>query len=167
MKRQKKTPAPVTKGSHNDSGLRRFVGYSMKRAYLIIENDLNRILATRGLRITTFSALSIIINNPDLTQTQLADALNIERSSCVVVVDTLENMDLITRNKVVGDRRTYALRPTLSGLNFMKRLQAEVDAHEARLLASLTEEEKQSLTSILEKIERAGADRTDPSTDQS
>ncbi len=146
---------------HDDSGLRRFVGYSMKRAYLIIENDLSMILNAHGLRVTTFSALSIIINNPDLTQTQLAKALDIERSSCVVVVDTLEEMELITRNKVVNDRRTYALRPTLLGLNFMKKLQVEVDAHEDRLLARLTDEEKQNLTQILAKIEKPGMDEKD------
>ena len=166
MKPQKTTEVEEESG-RSDLGLRRFVGYSMKRAYLVIENDLSKILKAHGLRVTTFSALSIIIDNPDLTQTQLANALDIERSSCVVVVDTLEGMDLITRNKVETDRRTYALRPTLKGLNFMKKLQTLIDAHEARLLAALTEGEKKSLTEILAKIEMAGQSPVDHDEERS
>lgn len=161
MKRQNLVK-PEAAIARNDKRLRRFVGYSMKRAYLIIENDLNDILNAHGLRVTTFSGLSIIIDNPDLTQTQLAAALDIERSSCVVVVDALEGMELITRNRVAGDRRTYALRPTLKGLNFMDKLTREVDAHEARLLVHLRPEEKQSLIDILTKIEKAGSTDANP-----
>ena len=68
-----------------------------------------------GLRQTTFSALATIIENPDITQTQLGHALSIERSGVVLIVDEMENADIITRNKVKTDRRSYALRATLKG----------------------------------------------------
>ena len=71
----------------SDQGLRQFVGYSMKRAFLDIRDDLIVTLAPLGLRVMTFSALSIVVENPDLSQSQLAQSLRIERSGVVVLVD--------------------------------------------------------------------------------
>ena len=63
-----------------DGPLRRFAGYVVKRAYMAIQADFQEELAKLELRIATFSALMLIIDRPDMTQSQLAAALSIERS---------------------------------------------------------------------------------------
>jgi len=132
--------------------LRQFIGYSMKMTYVRIQEDMARTLQPSGLRIVTFSALGIVIENPDITQTQLAQALEIERSGVVVIVDELENADLISRNKVEGDRRSYALRATLKGRNLWSRAAKLVQAHEANLLSGLSSSEREVLHALLERI---------------
>jgi DNA-binding MarR family transcriptional regulator len=138
-----------------DSALRGFVGYNVKRVYSAIQTDFLAVLEEFGLRATTFSALTLIVAAPDMTQSQLAAALSIERSGVVLIVDELEGRDLITRNKVPRDRRTYALRATLAGVQLRDKATAKVDAHEARMLAGLSAEEQADLTRMLALVEAA------------
>ena len=135
-----------------ETRLRQFVGYEMKMAYLLIQEDMTRILKPIGLRIVTFSALGIVVENPDISQTQLSHALQIERSGVVVIVDELENADLISRNKVEGDRRSYALRATLKGHNLWNRTQKRVHEHEDDILSGLSTTERETLKVLLGRI---------------
>ena len=146
---------PAQDRAVDDRSLRRFVGYGVKRASLAIELDLTGILRDLGFRLTTFSALALVIDNPDSTQTQLAAALEIERSSCVFVVDDLEQRGLITRNRVPGDRRSYALRATPRGIRTFGEARRKVEAHEARLFAGLDDGERELIKALLWKVEVA------------
>lgn len=150
----KKRPAETTAKAEQlaQTRLRQFAGYEMKMAYLLIQEDMTRILKPTGLRIVTFSALGIVVENPDISQTQLAQALQIERSGVVVIVDELENADLISRNKVEGDRRSYALRATLKGRNLWSRTEKLVHEHEDGILSGLSPAERETLKSLLGRI---------------
>ena len=109
-------PAEATTAQFGlDRALRDLVGYTMKRATNIIMADAARVLEPLGLRITTFSALSVICDTPDVTQSQLAASLNMERSNTVLIIDALEEAGLIGRHRVLTDRRSFALRATLAG----------------------------------------------------
>jgi DNA-binding MarR family transcriptional regulator len=152
--RPEKAGAAARKPVSEDPTLRQFVGYNLKRAYMVILEDLHRLLGDYELRLSTFSALALIADNPGIAQSGLAQALSIERSSTVVVVDDLEGRELISRNKVPGDRRSYALRVTLEGRRLLDRLQVAVQAHEDRLLRDLHADEREMLVSLLNRIER-------------
>jgi DNA-binding MarR family transcriptional regulator len=138
----------------NDAVLRSFVGYNLKRAYLTVHGDFIASLADLALRPTQFSALSLIVDNPDISQTELARALSIERSNMVLVVDDLEGRELLNRNRVKTDRRAYALRATLKGRRLRDKAVAAIRAHEERLLARLTPAERGLLIELLNRIER-------------
>ena len=77
------------------------------------------------------------------------------RNFVVVLVDELENADLIARNRVKGDRRSYALRATLKGRRAWAKAEALVHAHEARLFAALAPEDRERLHALLLAIDRA------------
>ncbi|MBR3371963.1 MAG: winged helix-turn-helix transcriptional regulator [Rhodobacteraceae bacterium] len=141
---------PVT-----DTHLRRYIGYRMKRAYVHLHNDAQAAIEGFGLRITTSSALHVIVENPNLSQSQLCLALNIERSRAVLLVDELEKLGLVTRNKVPQDRRSYALRATPAGHALLDDVAACLGAHEDTVLAALTPAEKAQLATLLDKVERS------------
>lgn len=149
-------PSRPPDGAIAEPTLRSFLGYGVKRASLVIERDLNRVLRGHGFRQTTFWALALVIDNPAITQTQLAGALDIERSSCVMVVDELEKLGLVTRNVVEGDRRSHALRATAVGSRAFDKVRVEVESLESRLFAGLGERERAVLTDLLGRIEAAG-----------
>lgn len=151
----KETPGtpPAQEDLVNDTALRGFVGYNLRRAYLAIHDDMVRNLADLELRTITFSALSMIVDNPDINQTRLAEALSMERSNLVVVIDELEQRELITRSRVKTDRRAYALRATLKGRRLRDRAVNVVSAHEDRMLARLDADERKRLVSMLNRIE--------------
>lgn len=129
-----------------------FVGYGLKRAYLNFQADFIASVGPLGLRPGQFAALSIIIDNPDISQSRLARALAIERSGVVLIVDDLENRDLISRNKVPGDRRSYALRATPLGVKLRQEAVVAIRRHEDRLMAGLTAEERATLAGLLARL---------------
>ncbi len=145
----------ASKGCASDATLRQFSGYAMKRAFNAVQADVNAALAPHGLRMLTFSALVIVVDNPGLRQSQLADALALERPNLVLVVDELERADLIIRNPAQGDRRAYALTPTAAGKQVYARAVAAVTAHEDKMTAALSEAERTSLHHALRAIEIA------------
>ncbi len=144
----------------SDASLREFTGYNMKRAFIILQADVMRTLEPFGLRMVTFSALSMIGDNPGLSQSQLAAALVIERPNLVVIVDELERRDLITRDRVPTDRRTYALRLTSEGARLLAQSTEAVRQHDRRMMEGVSAEEAELLISTLRKIEASNTGRS-------
>jgi len=126
----------------------------MKRAFHAFKGDLDRTLKEFDLRMVTYSALVLIVDNPGLRQAQLADALLVERPNFVVIIDELEKRGLIFRDRDPTDRRAYALKPTLSGQALCKLATEAVDRHEQRVFGMLPDNERRQLLSTLAKIER-------------
>ena len=144
-----------------DKTLRQFSGYLMKRAFNAIRADVNAVLEPLQLRMVTFSALVIIVDNPGLRQSQLAEILSMERPNIVLIVDELERQELITRERTTGDRRAYALQATLIGRQLQDRALKAIKQHEKRMTAGLTEEERLALLEGLYLIEKNGRNDDD------
>lgn len=144
----------VAPGQVSDETLRKFVGYHLKRSFNVIQADLTQTLKPFGLRMLTFTALVFIVDNPGMSQSQLADAMDIERPNLVILIDELEQRALIVRDRVQTDRRMYALRATLAGKRLYKKAVAADKAHEARLLAGLDRETRKNLMTTLEALGR-------------
>lgn len=136
-----------------DNHLRSFAGYNLKRVYLLVRADMMKAIEPLGLRTMTFSALSVVAENPNLTQSQLAQTLKIERSGVVVLVDELEKADLISRNRVDGNRRSYALHTTPAGEVLLKKATRLVQAHEDKMFSDLSIEERATLRGLLDRID--------------
>ena len=153
----------TTRGERNpavsDASLRQFVGYNMKRAFNTIHADLLKTLEPLGLRMITFSALALIVENPGLRQAKLADALAIERPNLVLVIDELEQKGWIRRVPDPHDRRAYALTVTADGERRCRKAIAVICEHEEHLLGSLGEHHREQLATWLQQIETAGGER--------
>ena len=139
-----------------DSGLRAFAGYAMKRAFNAIRADVTATLAPFGLRMVTFSALSVIAENPGLRQGQLADALAIERPNLVAIVNELMRAGLVARSRSADDRRAYALTTTAEGRARLGEAAEAVRRHDARMTSGLTDGDRARLIAMLNSIERSG-----------
>ena len=142
-------------GTVSDARLEQFTGYLMKRAFNVVQSDLARVLEPFGLRMLSFSTLMVVIDNPDITQTQLAQALSVERSNIVVVLDALEEAGLLNRNPVPRNRRAYALRATLAGQRLAEKARRAVAEHEARLFGTLSAEAHAVLRQALSSLKSA------------
>ena len=138
-----------------DAGLRDLIGYRLKRVAAATTADAARALEPHGLRITTFSALCVICDTPDVTQSALALALAMERSNVVIIIDTLEEAGLIGRHRIASDRRAYALRATLKGIRRRDAAMKSLVENENRQLADLSLQERGLLAALLDRV-RAG-----------
>lgn len=132
--------------------LEEFIGYNLKRAYMIVQADFRRALGDEGLAPRGFSALALVVQFPNITQSGLARLLGIERSGLVALVDDLEQRGFLKRTQVRGDRRVQALVATAAGKKALEETLQAVRAHEAALLTGLSASEKDTLLSLLQKI---------------
>lgn len=137
-----------------DAALRRFLGYRLKRAYNTLRSDMLVRLEPLGLRITTFSSLLLVVENPGLRQSELACALDIKTSNMVAIIDDLENHKWIVRKPMPADRRALALYATAAGKTLCKKAERLTVKHENSLLNNLTDAELNTLSTLLEKIEK-------------
>ena len=137
----------------SDATLRRFLGYHMKRAFNVVQADLIRALKPFDLRMLTYTALVLIVDNPRMRQSQLADAMDIERPNLVVIIDELERRELIIRDHVPTDRRAYALNATLAGRRLSEKAIAAVTQHESNLMRGLSAEDRATVIDALGIIE--------------
>jgi DNA-binding MarR family transcriptional regulator len=152
------TPA-ATAAQAPDAGLARFLGYHLKRAQTVLMADMNAAIRPMGLRMITYSALSVVVDNPGIRQSDLADALAVERPNLVVILDDLETRGLIVRDRVPTDRRAYALTPTIKGRRAHDRATAAIAAHEARMLAGVAADDIRAAIAVMTAIRaRAGGD---------
>lgn len=138
----------------SDATLREFMGYNMKRTFNRIQAELGKVLQEFDLRMVTYSALVLIVDNPGMRQSQLADALAIERPNLVVIIDELERRELIIREQSKTDRRAYALKATLAGQRLCEKACEANRASEARFLEGISDEEKQAMLLAMRKMEK-------------
>jgi DNA-binding MarR family transcriptional regulator len=142
----------ATVAEDDRSDLEDLVGYNLKRAYVVIQNDFRKALGKDGLGPRVFSALSYVVQFPNITQSELARKLGIERSGLVAIIDELEERSYLNRTTVPNDRRVQALVPTISGINAYDAAFSAVSAHEAHLLGDMSEGETAQLIELLKKI---------------
>jgi DNA-binding MarR family transcriptional regulator len=152
----KQKPRIVAQNDLNRSDLEDLVGYNLKRAYIVVKDDFRDAMGKDGLSARVFSALSLTIGHANITQSELARMMGIERSGLVAIVDELEAKGCLSRVQVPTDRRVQALVPTEAGHQLYHKAVEAVRAHEDRLLSNMTETEKEQLLRLLKKIRRRG-----------
>lgn len=138
---------PVSEGEL--SGL---IGYALRRAQLRVFDDFFATLSVEGITPARFSALAIIDGNPGISQTTLAQTLDIARSGVVMLIDTLEKLELVSREPIEADKRSYALHLTRRGKTTLQRIRGQVAIHEARVCARLDGKEKKWLLTMLARV---------------
>lgn len=95
--------------------------------------------------------LLMIEANPGVPQGRLAEAVKLDRSTMVGVVDSLEERGLIERRRG-DDRRINGLWLTRSGRVLATRLRRRIERHEDRVAARLNASERAQLIALLEKL---------------
>lgn len=95
--------------------------------------------------------LLLIEANPEVTQSRLAHAVGLDRSTLVGVLHALEAQGLVERRRG-ADRRTNGLLLTPSGRVVVAGLKRRIRAHERRVGSRLTAEERGQLLTLLEKL---------------
>lgn len=141
---QRPAAAPLAQGEL--SGL---IGYRLRRA----QQELFRDFAASIPELSPGQAglLLLIEANPGVTQSRLAQAMALDRSTMVGVLDALEARGWIERRKG-DDRRTNGLWLTRPGRLLLVRVKRRIAEHEARVTARLSNAERARLMVLLCKL---------------
>lgn len=134
------------------SMLNTLVGYRLRQAQIVYFENFTATCSEEGVTPGLFGILAIVLNNPGLTQTAVAQAIHTDRSAMVAAVDKLEKLGLIERRQAESDRRSYALYLTDQGVDFTHNLHKKVLAHEAHFEQVMKPGEKEQMLDLLSRI---------------
>ena len=109
-------------------------------------------MAPLGLKGLHARLLAHILENPGLSQDNLAQRAGFDKSNIARQVAVLEELGYLSRKPAVADKRVMELYPTEKTLALQPSLQAAMEQWEEKLVSGLSPEEKQTLTRLLEKL---------------
>jgi DNA-binding MarR family transcriptional regulator len=130
------------------------LGYSLRRAQVAVFQNFTEVVGASELTPGQFGVLVVIDANPGLSQTQLGNALGIDRSTVVAVIDRLETRGLVARQAAPNDRRSHALHLSDSGKITLRRLTERVRAHERQIARHLSADDQARLIELLRRVAR-------------
>jgi DNA-binding MarR family transcriptional regulator len=125
------------------------LGYRLRLAQQAVFRDFASAVA--GISPGRAGMLLLIDANPGVTQSRLAHAVSLDRSTMVGVIDALEARRLVERRRG-DDRRTNGLWLTPTGRAFVARLKRRIESHERRVAAHLSAAERGQLLALLQKL---------------
>lgn len=128
----------MSTNSNSVRGLPRYPVYALGRLTKALHTEI-------GIPLRDHWVLTFIAENADLTQKKVGDALGIDRSEVVRLIDTLERAELVERTRDGKDRRKYRLRITEAGRKQCKRTDKIIAEATARVLAPLDADEQAAL----------------------
>lgn len=135
--------------------LTELVGYRLRRGQAAVFSHFRDAIGADGVTPGQFGVLVLIDANAGLSQSALAKALGIKRSTMVAVIDRLEQLGWVERMASETDRRSYALALTNAGTKIFARVTPLVRRHERHINADLSPEEKATLIELLERVTAA------------
>ena len=126
------------------------LGYRLRVAQQAVFRDFARSIpeASPG----RVGILLLIDANPGVTQSRLAQAVGIDRSTMVGVLHALQARELIERRRG-EDRRTNGLWLTRTGRTLVASLKQRIRIHERRVASRLSAADRAQLLALLEKLE--------------
>lgn len=127
------------------------LGYQLRLAQRAVFRDFERSAGGLGVSPGRFGLLALVEANPGVSQSRLAQAIGLDRSTMVAVLDQLEARRLVER-RAGPDRRTNGLWLTRAGKRLVAQLKRRIAAHEARIAARLSARERATLFELLRRL---------------
>lgn len=153
---EKPSDKPASAGNGVELGiLRTLLGYHLRRAQIAVFQHFTETMGEADITPGQFGVLSVISGNSGLSQTQLGNALGIDRSTVVAVIDRLEGRGLVMRAASPTDRRSHALKLSEEGARLLRRLEEMVQEHERHIARTLSAEEQKRLIDLLDRVASA------------
>ena len=117
----------------------------------------NQMLAEIALCARQVGILTMVTELEPMTQKALADALRIDRTTMVALLDDLEAKGYVARQRHPRDRRAFLVHPTGPGRAAKIDAVRILDEQQRRFLAPLTPAERGQLAVLLKRLHRLPA----------
>ena len=129
------------------------IPYQIRLLQIASYKSFEQRVAGHGSAPRYFGMLKIVEANPGIPQARLAEAIYLDRSSLVPILETLTKEGWIERRKTATDKRVRRVFLTEMGQARLHVLEAEVRAHEAMIVRGLTAAEKTTLLALLARVD--------------
>lgn len=114
-------------------------------------------LVAFGLRHRHVIGLTVLRDFGERSQADLAEALGIDPTNVVTLLNELESADLVERRRSPHDRRRHIVALTPTGQQRLAEIEAALAGLERRLFAALDCEERATLHGWLQRVAVATA----------
>ena len=114
-----------------------------------------------GLTRTQWRTLAYVFRSEGLTQTELAQCVELERASIGQAIDRLEELNYVERRRGEDDRRVWKIYLLPAALELLPKLRREADAVYEKMLKNIAKPERARLHNILRDLAANLADSLD------
>ena len=142
------SPKPRLDAGRAEAG----IGYKLRMAQILAFRAFEEQLTGFGRAPRYLGLLSVILEHPGQTQSRIAEAVALRRSSLVKILDQLEEDGLLTRKASPNDRRSNGVWLTEHGRKTVDTLLLKAEDEERRLVDGMSDEQVACLHSGLEQL---------------
>lgn len=111
------------------------------------------------ISVTQCYALEALVEHGPMRSQSLAEQLLLDKSTTTRVVDALERKGYVGRTQAQDDARAVSLQVTRSGRALYERINRELVAQHAELLAELDPSIRAGVAEVVRKLARAAESR--------
>jgi DNA-binding MarR family transcriptional regulator len=144
------TPAEHAPGTAEVAGvtlapeLTRYLPYLMRRAFVYVNANPDRSALARD-----FAVLASLADQNVSSQYELAERLEINRTTMVKLLDRLQEAGYVARTRNPDNRRSYLVTLTSTGKTALLAIQRSVSENDNLLTSNLTDAEHERLNDLL------------------
>jgi DNA-binding MarR family transcriptional regulator len=124
-------------------------GFLLARLGVAFKSQALARVELEGFEPNHYSVLAILAEGDRETQATIAEALGLDPSRLVSVLDSLEERALIVRQRDPLDRRRHLVRITPEGIGALDRLRALAQRLADEFLAPLTPDDRETFHRLL------------------
>lgn len=127
-------------------------GFLLTDSARLLRKLIDRRLQPLGLSRAQWSILAILSNRDGLSQSQISDELEIEKSTTGRLIDQVEKSGWIERRPIPGDRRLWGIHLTDRARQLIAEVESIVLQTRAEMLHGLSAEQQQCLSELLQTV---------------
>ena len=155
MTRPEELPVPTTPhvaGDEDIGEIRNIVGFHIRLAHGATYRHFTETFADLDLTQKQVSVLWLIDDHPDISQTDLAQRMRMDRATTMAIVNRLEAKSYLLRGKSPSDGRKQTLNLTDPGRKALVVAKDAIMAHERWLKSRFSDKEVETLIELLTRI---------------
>ena len=155
MTRPKELLVPTTphvEGDEDIGEIRNIVGFHIRLAHGATYRHFTETFTDLDLTQKQVSVLWLVDDHPDISQTDLAQRLRMDRATTMAIVNRLEAKEYLLRGKSPSDGRKQTLNLTDKGRKALVVAKDAIMAHERWLKSRFSDKEVETLIELLTRI---------------
>ncbi|OAO04919.1 transcriptional regulator [Sphingomonadales bacterium EhC05] len=118
----------------------------------ILRKVFDEAIARFGLSRTQWRTLAYLIKAEGMTQTELANCLELERATVGLTIDHLEKLEFVERRHAAGDRRVWRIFLLPKAIDIIPQLRKEANAVYEIMFKGVSNADIGTMRSTMEKM---------------
>lgn len=143
---------PHVDGDDDIGEIRDILGFHIRLAYGTVYRHFMETFVDLDLTQKQVSVLWLVDDHPDISQTDLAQLLRMDRATTMAIINRLEARKFLARGQSLSDKRKQTLNLLPDGKKMLSVAKEAIQEHEAWLKSRFSDKEVEKLIEMLARI---------------